>query len=407
MLKGKNIKFFIKAIRSHVRQNLKAFDIDYEMTHDRIYINYDEKDEEKVIEQLSKVQGIFSISIIYNAKPDLDDIVDVSVKVLDQYLTSKDTSLKIDTKRADKNFPLQSLEVTKLIAPRILSQMKRKIDVDVRNPDQVLHIEIRRDQTFIYLNQIPMMGGYPYGVAGKGLMMMSGGLDSPVAAYLAMKQGIEVELIHFESTPLTPLESVQKVIDLAKELAKFTPKKSIKCHMIPFVDIHKALLKDVYDPYVITIMRRMMYRIGEKVAMEQGHLCLINGESVGQVASQTLESMRVVEDVTRIPILRPLITYDKIDIIKMAKHINSYDISIRPFNDCCSIYVPKNPITKPKIHTSVRHEEFIDMSLIDQAIKDMVTIEISPDFDLKIYEHGFSVREAFQNYLDERSEDVD
>lgn len=407
MLKGKNIRFFIKAVRSHVRSNLKTFNIDYEMTHDRIYINYDEKDEQEIIKQLSKVQGIFSISVIYNAKPDLDDIVRVSVMVLDKYLSKKDISLKIDTKRADKNFPLESLEVTKLIAPRILSQMKQDVLVDVRHPDQVLHIEIRRDQTFIYLNQIPMMGGYPYGVAGKGLMMMSGGLDSPVAAYLAMKQGIEVELIHFESTPLTPLESVQKVIDLAKELASFTPKKKIKCHMIPFVDMHKALLKEVYDPYVITIMRRMMYRIGEKVAEQESNLCLINGESVGQVASQTLESMRVVEHVTRIPILRPLATYDKIDIIKMAKKLNTYAISIRPFNDCCSIYVPKNPITKPKIHTSERHEEFIDQALIEEAIKHMITIEVTPDLDLKIYEHGFSVSEAYQNYLNERSEHVD
>ncbi len=404
MLKGKNIRLFIKAIRSHVKANLKDFNVDYELTHDRIYINYDACDEKAIIEQLSKIPGIFSISVIYNAKPEIDDIVRVSVDVLNKYLTKDNQTFKIDTKRGNKNFPMTSLEFTQKVAPLILNKMDKHVVVDVHNPDEVLHIEIRRDQTFIYLNQIPMMGGYPYGIAGKGLMMMSGGLDSPVAAYLAIKQGIEVELIHFESTPLTPLESVQKVIDLAKVLATFSPKKRIKCHLVPFVDIHESLLKDVYDPYIITVMRRMMYRIGEKVAENKNILTLLNGESVGQVASQTLESMRTVEHVTRIPILRPLITYDKIDIIKIAKSLKTFDISIRPFNDCCSIYVPKNPVTKPRIHTSQRYEKNLDMSLIDKAINHVITLDITPDMDFTIYEHGFSVQEAYETYMKERSE---
>ncbi len=407
MLKGKNIGFFIKAVRQHIKNNLRKFEVKFEFMHDRIYVNYKAEDEKAVIEQLSKIPGIFSISVIYNADRDIDDIVRVSLEVLRNGLTSKDQSIKIDTKRADKTFPYTSLEFTKKVAPEILRQLDRSIEVDVHNPDQILHIEIRREQTFIYLNQIQMMGGYPYGVAGKGLMMMSGGLDSPIAAYLAMKQGVEVELIHFESTPLTPLESVQKVIDLAKILSEYTQRNKIKLHLIPFIHTHETLLKDVYDPYIITIMRRMMYRIGEKVAIKENNLCLLNGESVGQVASQTLESMKVIEEVTTMPVLRPLITYDKLDIISIAKKIKTYDISIRPFNDCCSVYVPKNPITKPKSKNAIRYERAVDLELLDQAIENMITLEVTPDFDFTIHEHGFDVKEAYENYLKERAEDID
>jgi len=407
MLKGKNINFFLKTIRGHVKNNLELFDVKYEFTHDRIYIHYQEQDEEAVIAKLAMIPGIYSISVIYNTKPNIEDIIKVSIEVLNKHLTDKDRSIKIDTKRADKSFPLKSLEFTQKVAPEILRQMDRDVLVDVHHPDQTLHIEIRRDQTFIYLNQIKMMGGFPYGVAGKGLMMMSGGLDSPIAAYLAMKQGIEVELIHFESTPLTPLESVQKVIDLAKILSQFTKKGKIVCHMIPFIDIHTSLLKDIYDPYIITVMRRMMYRIAENVAKSNKMMCLLNGESVGQVASQTLESMRVIEEVTVMPILRPLITYDKIDIIEIAKNIKTYKTSIKPFNDCCSVYVPRNPVTKPRGYIAERYEQKLDFSLVDKAIEHMITIEITPQTNFEINAYGFAVKDAYEAYLKEGSETLD
>lgn len=407
MLKGKNIGFFIKAVRQHVRHNLKPYDVSYELPHDRIYVNYNEEDEEQIIGELKKIPGIFSISVIFNSTNEIEDIVKVSVQVLNQYLTPKDHTIKIETKRADKLFPYTSLEFTKMVAPLILKSYNKGIMVDVHHPDQILNIEIRKEQTFIYLNQIMMMGGFPYGVAGKGLMMMSGGLDSPIAAYLAMKQGVEVELIHFESTPLTPLESVQKVIDLSKILASYTGPGKIKLHLVPFIDIHETLLKDVYDPYIITVMRRMMYKIAEMVAIKEKDICLLNGESVGQVASQTLESMRAIEDVTRLPILRPLITYDKLETIALSKKIGTYEISIRPFNDCCSVYVPKNPVTKPKVHYAEKYERAIQMTQLEQAIEGIVTLVITKDFDFQIQEYGFDVKEAYQNYLKERAETID
>merc|ERR1711879_751650 len=198
----------------------------------------------------------------------------------------------------------------------------------------------RLDGAYIYAHKIKGMGGYPVGVGGKGLVLLSGGIDSPVASYLAMKQGIEVELFHFESA--------QKVIDLAKKVSVFAPRNRIKLHLVPFEPIHQKLLSHVDESYMITIMRRMMYRIAEKYAQNNGIMAIINGDSVGQVASQTLESMTVINNVVRIPILRPLLIFDKLDIIEISRKIDCYDISVQPFEDCCSVYVPKAPATRPK-----------------------------------------------------------
>src|SRR5690606_4190294 len=210
----------------------------------------------------------------------------------------------------DKNFPLTSQQISSQIAGKILPHIKG-LTVDVHHPSQVLNIEVRRNETFVYIGQIKGMGGFPVGLGGKGLVMLSGGIDSPVAAYLMMKKGIEVELFHFESTPLTPLESVQKVIDISKKLSKYMPNDKIKLHLVPFTKIHEDILKFVEDSYIITIMRRIFYRMGERFAIKNKLDALINGESIGQVASQTLGSLKVVESVTTLPILRPLITYDK------------------------------------------------------------------------------------------------
>lgn len=406
VLKGKNIGFFIRAIRLHVKHSLEGLDVLYDHMHDRMYIKFDEKDENEIITRLKRIPGLYSFSLVYETTKDLDDIVKTAVSVANQYLTDEKT-IKVDTKRTDKNFPLTSLEITQKIAGPILSQLDKKYVVDVRHPDAVINVEIRKERTFVYIGQIPAMGGFPYGTAGKGLLMMSGGIDSPVAAYLAMKQGIEVELFHFESTPLTPLESVQKVIDLAKKLAIYSSKGTIKLHLVPFTHIHEDLLRKVTDSYIITIMRRMMYRLGERYANMHDMKCLINGESVGQVASQTLASMMVVENVTNIPILRPVVTYDKSDIIKIANQLDTFTISTRPFNDCCSIYVPRSPVTNPNLLSAEREETKIDFSLVEQALDHIITLNVTSDFDFDIAQYGFSVDEAYQAFLEERSHDHD
>lgn len=400
MLKGKNINFFIKRVRAHVQHKLKDLEVSFKFEHDRIYVDYLLEDEKEVVKRLKQIPGIFSFSIVYLASHDIDDIVRVSIDLLNQEIDKPYKTFKVETKRTDKSFPLTSLEISRKIAPMILTQVDKKLIVDVRQPEEVLNVELRKDQTYIYVSSIKGMGGFPYGTGGKGLMMMSGGIDSPVASYLAMKQGIELELIHFESTPLTPLESTQKVIDLAKMLTNFTQDGHIKLHIIPFGDIHQEILKNVFDPYIITVMRRMMYRIAEKYARKNKILALLNGESVGQVASQTLNSMGVVEAVTKMPILRPLITYDKQEIVDISKTIETYDISIKPFNDCCSIYVPRNPVTKPMEVYAKKYENTFDYeSLIEEAISGVMTLDINQHTEIDLTLHGFSVKEAYQNYM--------
>ena len=400
MLKGKNINFFIKRVRVHVKAKLNDLEVSFKFEHDRIYVDYLLEDEKEVVKRLKQIPGIFSFSIVYLASQDIDDIVRVSIDLLNQEIDKPYKTFKVETKRTDKSYPLTSLEISRKIAPMILSQVDKKLIVDVRHPEEVLNVELRKDQTYIYVSSIKGMGGFPYGTGGKGLMMMSGGIDSPVASYLAMKQGIEIELIHFESTPLTPLESTQKVVDLARVLTHYTQDGHIKLHIIPFGEIHQEILKNVFDPYIITVMRRMMYRIAEKYARKNKILALLNGESVGQVASQTLNSMGVVEAVTKMPILRPLITYDKQEIVDISKTIETYDISIKPFNDCCSIYVPRNPVTKPMEVYAKKYENTFDYeSSIEKAILSIMTFDIDKDTDLDLTIHGFSVKEAYQNYI--------
>ena len=399
MLKGRNIGFFIKRVRAHLVAKLEGLDVSYEYTHDRVFISYEETEEETIISRLKEIQGIYNFSVVYVAKPNLEDIIQKAIEVLNIEMDEPMVRLKIETKRHDKNFPMTSLDITQKIASPILNGADKKFIVDVKNPKEILYIELRSDIAYVHMKSIKGMGGFPFGTQGKGLLMMSGGIDSPVAAYLSMKQGIEVELFHFESTPMTPLESVQKVIDLSKRLAHYTPTGSIKLHLVPFTKLHEEILAKVFDPYTITVMRRMMYRLAESYAKKKKMLCLINGESVGQVASQTLNSMQVIEAVTKMPILRPVLTYDKQEIVDISKKINTFDISIRPFNDCCSIYVPKQPATRPMELYALKYERDMEYdNLLIDALNSIKTIDVSKDSNFDISRYGFTVTEAFALY---------
>lgn len=403
MLKGRNIGFFIKRVRKHLTEKLMDLDVSYEFTHDRIFIDFKIEEEQEIMRRLHEIPGLHSFNVAYVAQPNLEDIIRVGSLVLDAEIKEEMVHFKIETRRHDKSFPLTSLEISKQIASPILSNAKHRFVVDVKNPEETLHVDLRKDVAYLYLRSIKGMGGFPFGTAGKGLLMMSGGLDSPVAGYLSMKQGIEVELIHFESTPMTPLESVQKVIDLAKVLAKYTPNQSIRLFLVSFTKIHEQILAHIFDPYIITVMRRMMYRLAERCARKQKSLCLINGESVGQVASQTLNSMKVVESVTKIPILRPLITYDKIDIIDISNRIGTYDISIKPYNDCCSIYVPKSPVTKPMEVYASKYEQMIDFEpMLKEALENIVVIDVDDYTVNNIENYGFSATEALNAWRKEK-----
>jgi len=398
MLKGKNIKTFVNKLNYHVKRKFNDLEVKIENRHDCLYLDFDEEIRSEVEKRINEIPGIYSYSIVYKANKDFDSVVSEALRILEDELDDQEYRFKLETKRSDKMYPMTSTEFTKNIAPLILKQSSKHLVVDVKNPEVVLNISIKNDGIYLYLKSVLAMGGFPATIAGKGLLMMSGGIDSPVAAYLAMKQGVEVELIHFESSPLTPLESVNKVYDLAQKLSVFLPSEKIKLHVVPFMKIHEKLLNNISDSYIITIMRRMMYRIAERFATLNDIKILINGESLGQVASQTLSSMQVVENVTNLPIIRPVVTYDKLDIIKISKKIDAYNISIRPFNDCCSIYVPKSPVINPTIKKAIFEESKIAFEEdLEEAIKNIKTIVVNKDKTIDFSLYGFTFLESFQN----------
>ena len=394
-LKGKNQNFFLKSLFKLMKLKMEGLNVEIEYQHDRIFIHLNDEDVNKVIDRLFLVSGISSYSLVVKCSTELEDIKQTALKLMEEKVT-KETTFKVNVKRSNKDYPMKSPEITRAVSGYVLSHHKL-LKVDVHNPEVELDVEIRRDATYLYNTYERLLGGYPVGVAGKGLLMLSGGIDSPVAGFMAMKQGVEIECIHFESTPLTSIESAQKVVDLVKKLAKYAPNNKINLHMVPFKDIHVALLENIPESYNITIMRRMMYRIATKLAIKKGCLAIINGESVGQVASQTLGSMNTINSVTNYPILRPLCTYDKQDIIKISRDIDCYDLSIKPFEDCCTVYVPKAPATAPKLDKAIAYEKAFDYeTMVDQAVENTNSIIIDKDSDLNLPDLGLEVTEVIQ-----------
>ena len=363
-LKGKNQKEFLNREYALVRRKLEGLNVNIINRHDRIYIDLLDEDYKKVINALDHVSGLYSYSLCLHSESNVDDIKKNSLLLLQNEII-KPATFKLEVRRANKKFPLNSMEMTRELSSFLLKEMQI-LHVDVHNPEKVLTCEIREDGTYLYLNAIRGMGGFPVGVAGKGMLMLSGGLDSPVAGYLAQKQGIEIECLHFESTPLTSIESSQKVVDLVKSISAYSKENKMALHMVPFKELHMAILDHIPDSYIITIMRRMMYRIATKLAMKRNCLCIVNGESVGQVASQTPESISVIAKVCDTLILRPMCMMDKIESIEMAKKIGTYETSILPYEDCCTIFDPKNPVTKPKEKECLFYESKFDYeSLIE------------------------------------------
>ncbi len=392
-LKGRNRKMFVSRVVNLVKEKLEGLKTTLEITHDRIYVAINGEDTDEIIKRLGYVSGLSSYSLVVrvNTTTDMKEIKEAAVNLINEQIKGE-VKFKIESKRSDKTFPLTSLEISKDVASYVLKNCKN-LHVDVHNPEETLYIELRNKDTYLYLKDIKGMGGFPVGVAGKGLLMLSGGIDSPVAGYLAMKQGVEIECVHFESTPLTSIESAQKVIDLVKKIAKYAPKNRVKIHFVPFKELHMALLENVPESYNITIMRRMMYRITSKLCEKFDALCIVNGESVGQVASQTLGSMNTINSVTNKPVIRPLVTYDKNEIIKISRMIDTYEISIKPFEDCCTVYVPKSPATAPTIEKSELFEKSFDYeTLVNLAVENVKTITIDVDSDLDLSFLGLEVR---------------
>jgi len=370
--KKANRNLFINKIYENMLEALSEYDVKIEKNRVRMFIETEDKNIEPVCDIVKNIFGIHSIVIAYKIKTELELIKETSLEVAKK--TTFQT-FKVETDRADKSFPLESMELSRQIGGLILKNIPN-IKVDVHNPEYTLKIEVRNDYTYIYSKEIKALGGYPVGIAGKGLLMLSGGIDSPVAGYLAMKRGIKIECIYFESPPHTSPAAKNKVKTLVEKLNKY--QADIKLHIINFTEIQEAIYKNCNKEYMITIMRRMMYRISEKVMHERKALVLINGESVGQVASQTLTSMQVINNVTNVPVIRPVACLDKLEIIDISKKIDTYETSILPYEDCCTIFLPKHPVINPKLDKALEDENLFNYEeMIDKAVLNKETINIS------------------------------
>lgn len=362
--KKDNRKFFIKELVNNIRKKIDDVEIEYSL--DRMYIKSNNIKE--TISKLKEVFGIYSIIECYKVNTNIDEIKNTILNILKE-INFK--TFKVITKRSDKTFPISSMEFSSKIGGIILKNIESK--VDVHNPDIYVNIEIKNGYTYIYTNEIKGLGGYPVGVQGKGLLMLSGGIDSPVAGYMALKRGIDVECIYFDSPPHTSLEAKNKVIDLANILNKYSGK--IKIYVVPFTKLQETIYKNVQNEYMITIMRRMMYRIAHLLALKTKSKVIINGESIGQVASQTLTSINTINSVTNYPVIRPVCCLDKLEIIAISKKIGTYDISIRPYEDCCTVFVPKHPSINPDINKCIEFEKKFDYeTLINEAINNIEVI---------------------------------
>ncbi|PGL69124.1 tRNA uracil 4-sulfurtransferase ThiI [Bacillus sp. AFS055030] len=364
--KGKNRGRFTSILRENVRNRLKAFEkIKITATRDRMYIKLNGEDHEKVAANLKEVFGIHTFSFARKVDTELEAMKEGALEAINELGDSVKT-FKVNVQRSYKQFPLNTPQLNRELGGYIL-QNTEHLTVDVHNPDVAVRVEVRDDATYITCGEEFGAGGYPVGVGGKVMLLLSGGIDSPVAAYMLLKRGVSIEAIHFESPPFTSDRAKQKVIDLASKLTRYC--KRVTLHVIPFTEIQKAIHKEMPASYTMTIMRRVMLKIAEQVSVDRKALALATGESLGQVASQTLESMHTINEVTNYPVLRPLLAMDKLEIMDIAKKIDTYDISIRPYEDCCTIFTPANPTTKPKRDKVARYESRFDFTeLINEAV---------------------------------------
>jgi len=377
-LKGRNQINFIRQLAQNIRKMIYRYygeKIVLQLEKGRIFLKLNGQEPEKYYEPLSKVFGILSFSPVRKAQLDIEEIKNTA---LDEFrsLTTAPQTFRVTVRRPNKRFPIKSPDAQKAIGGFILDNTQN-LKVDLHTPEVEVFVEIRDDAAYIYTQKIKGIGGLPLGTGGKAMLLLSGGIDSPVAGWLTMKRGIVIEAVHFYSYPYTSERAKEKVLDLARVLAQFSGQVNV--HIVPFTKIQEAISANCYESLWITIMRRFMFRIAERLAEERNALALVTGESLGQVASQTLDSMYAINHVINTPVIRPLITADKEEIMELAMKIETYDISIRPYEDCCTVFLPKEPKTKPKLPICEKEEARLDMeSLIEDALANTERVLIKP-----------------------------
>lgn len=366
--KGKNRKQFISHLRNNIRFSFVDLpNIKIQAERDRMFLtSSDDSEIHALIERLPKIFGIQSFSPVASCSKDLDDIQATALKIMDS-LDSQDKTFRVTVKRTDKFFPLDTYELQSVVASNVLSQ-NPTLKVQMKKPEIDLRIEVLNDAVYMMAQVIPGAGGMPLGSNGRSLLMLSGGIDSPVAGYMLLKRGVRLDAIHFHSPPFTSERSKEKVMDLANQLSHFGA--TVRLHVIPFTDIQQSIQAQIPENVSMTTTRRLMMKIADLVRAEIGALGIVTGESLGQVASQTLESLTAINAVTSTPIFRPLISMDKLDIIDIAREIGTYETSILPYEDCCTIFTPSCPKTKPKLEKVEYYESFKDFDeLITEAVQ--------------------------------------
>lgn len=374
-LKGNNRKYFEDQLIKNMRRAIK--DIGFQKIYKeqgKIYIEGEEHDFPQMINRLKNVFGLVYISPCIRIEKDVEEIENAALEMMKIKVDKeKINTFKVDTNRADKKFPIKSPDFSRQIGGLILKSFN-KLNVDVHNPDTFLYIDIKQN-VYVYTDKVRGCAGMPIGTSGRGLLLLSGGIDSPVAGFLMAKRGLEISAVHYHSYPFTSERAEEKVKDLASILTRYTGK--IKMYSINLLEIQKEINEKCPQKEMTIISRRFMMRIAEKIAGMHKLDALITGESLGQVASQTIEGITMTNESVYIPILRPLIGLDKSDIVEIAKNIETFETSILPFEDCCTVFLPKHPVTKPKIEDIKESEETLDIeTLVNQAIETMKVVVI-------------------------------
>ena len=372
-LKGKNKGFFEKLLKENLKKALSGIKHTFTAMHSRYLVeDFDEYDFDEIVSVLKKVPGVHTFSPALVVKNDLAEITQAVLTLCE----NKEGTFKVETNRADKTFSPNSVETSALLGGRILEKYGNSLSVDVRKPDFTVNVDIREDgKTFVYERTIHGLSGMPVGSAGRGLLLISGGIDSPVAGFMTVKRGMKIDCIHFHSFPYTGEAAKEKVIELARRISVYNG--GINLYVVPFTKIQEAIHELCPEEYMITMMRRFMMRIAERLAVKLGDQAIITGESLGQVASQTIESITSSNSVVKMPVLRPVIAFDKLDIIEIARKIDTYETSILPYEDCCTVFLPKFPLIKPDLFKVEKNESKLDVeTLIEQAMSSIEKISL-------------------------------
>lgn len=378
-LKGMNKPYFEKMLVNRIKKLLKKFDNVEAYRHEGlIFVRADKKhDPEMIIGEISKVFGVASISPALECESELNSIGAAAVELMMELIEKKGVrTFKVDAKRADKNFPVKSPEIARIIGAKVLVGCK-VLKVDVHNPDCVLFVDLRKDKSYVFEQKISGFGGLPLGTNGKGMVLLSGGIDSPVAAWMMAKRGMLIEAVHFHSYPYTSQRAQEKVEDLARIIAQYCGR--FKMNVINLLPIQEQIVEKCPEEETTILVRRFMMRIAERLAQQTGCDMLITGENLGQVASQTAEALVVTDATVKMPVMRPLIALDKVDIIQKAKDIGTFETSIMPYEDCCTVFLPKHPATKPKLEKILESESKLDVeALVEAAIEKLEVVDIKP-----------------------------